>query len=618
MSSNQRIRVMERLTGKSWDQYIKNGYRVFVGSGAACPHALMRRFVKAAPRFHDVQVVHIMTLGETPWCSPKLAEHLKVNAFFLGSGTREAANSGTADYTPCFLSELPSLFRDNIVPIDVALISVTPPDEQGFCSLGVSVDVVKSAVESAAHVIAQINPSMPRTLGQSFIHKDMIDAFVEIDEPLIEHPSVEMDTVSMKIGKYVSLLIGDGSTLQMGIGKIPDAVLECLRNHTDLGLHTEMFSNGVLSLYENGNITNRVKGIHDGKTICTFCFGTKKLYDFVHNNPHIEFHPSEYVNNPGVIARNRNMIAINSAIEVDVTGQVVADSLGNRLYSGIGGQVDFIRGAGMSRGGRPIIALPSTACNGTVSRIVASLTEGSGVVTSRGDVHYVVTEYGIATLRGRSIRERAMELIQVAHPRFRDQLLEKVSDTMHVRRGAQRTPKTIDELGDVDVIKMRMRDGGDYFMRPLRQSDQHRLQQFFYSHTTETLYQRYRHVPKAMNTETAYRLVNVDLSKDVALCIVELQGPRQVVHGVGRYYLNEAGDTAEAAFVVSESKRNIGMATALMTQIIDIAKKRRLKWLTALVRKDNRSMNHVFRKFRFKKQKDEDPAETLFVLKLRR
>ncbi len=378
---------MVRLTSKCWERYVKNGYRVFVGSGAACPHGLMRRFVKAAPRFHDLQVVHIMTLGGTPWCSPALSEHLKVNAFFLGPGTREAANSGTADYTPCYLSELPSLFRDHIIPIDVALISVTPPDEQGYCSLGVSVDVVKSAVESASHVIAQINPSMPRTLGQSFIHKDMIDAFVEIDEPIIEHPPAAMDPVSMKIGKYVSLLIGDGSTLQMGIGKIPDAVLSCQRNHSDLGVHTEMFSDGVLSLYENGNITNRLKGIHEGKTICTFCFGSRKLYEFVHNNPHIEFHPSEYVNNPGVISRNKNMIAINSAIEVDVTGQVVADSLGNRLYSGIGGQVDFIRGAGMSEGGRPIIALPSTACNGSVSRIVASLTEGSGVVTSRGDVH---------------------------------------------------------------------------------------------------------------------------------------------------------------------------------------------------------------------------------------
>lgn len=609
---------MQRLTSSDWGNYIKNGYRVFVGSGAACPHGLMRRFVKAAKNFQDVEVMHIMTLGSTPWCSPTLAERIKVNAFFLGAGTRDAVNAGTADYTPCFLSEVPSLFRERYLPLDVAIVMVTPPDEQGFCSLGVSVDVVKAAVESAGYVIAQINPSMPRTLGQSFIHKDLIDAYVTIDEPLIEHPSTELDPVSKKIGRYVSLLIKDGCTLQMGIGKIPDAVLACLRDHSDLGVHTEMFSDGVLSLYENGNITNRSKGIHVGKTICTFCFGSKRLYDFVDNNPHIEFHPSEYVNNPSVIARNSRMVAINSALEVDITGQVVADSLGGRLYSGIGGQVDFIRGAGMSDSGRPIIALPSTAKGGTASRIVASLTPGSGVVTSRGDVHYVVTEFGIATLRGRSLRERAMELIQVAHPKFRDELLEQVSRSMHVPSYSMPAPTTVDELGEVDMIKVKLADGNDYFLRPLRPSDQHRLQHFFYSHTQETLLQRYRHIPKAMDTQTAYRMVNVDQTKDLALCIVELQGPRQVIHAVGRYYLNDAGDSAEAAFVVSESRRNIGMARLLMTKLIEVAKARGLKSISALVRKDNRSMSHISRKFRFKQLPCDDPAEALFVLKLKR
>lgn len=609
---------MERLKSGDWEKYIKSGYRIFVGSGAACPHGLMRRFVRVARRFQDLQVVHIMTLGATPWCSPKLSEHLAVNAFFLGPGTREAVNSGNADYTPVFLSELPSLFRTSVIPIDVALISVTPPDEQGFCSLGVSVDVVKAAVESASHVIAQINPSMPRTLGQSFIHRDRIDAFLELDEPVTEHLTDGLDPVSMKIGRYVSLLIDDGCTLQMGIGKIPDAVLACLKDHSDLGVHTEMFSDGILSLYTNGNITNRLKGIHPGKTICSFCFGSRKLYDFVHNNPHVEFHPSEYVNDPTIIARNRNMVAINSALEVDVTGQVVADSLGTRFYSGIGGQVDFIRGAGMSHGGRPIIALPSTAGGGKLSRIVASLTEGSGVVTSRGDVHYVVTEYGVAALRGRSIRERTMELIRIAHPKFRDELYDQVRRSLHLPNWPAPAPQAVPEFGDVDVAKMKMQDGNTYYLRPLRPSDQGRLQQFFYSHTTETLYQRYRHVPKSMSTERAYRLVNVDQSKDLALCVVDLQGPREQVNAIGRYYLNEAGDTAEAAFVVRETKRNIGMATALMSRMIDIARQRQIKYLTALVRKDNPSMSRVFRKFKFKPQPDEDPTETLFVLKLKR
>lgn len=516
------MKNMQELTPAGWGDYIRNGCRVFVGSGAACPQALMQRFVAAAPRFQNVEVVHILTLGDTPWCSPGLAENISVNAFFLGPGTRAGANNGTADYTPCFLSELPSLFRERFVPIDVALVSVTPPDAQGFCSLGVSVDVVKAAVESARHVIAQINPRMPRTLGQSFIHKDRIEAFIEVDEPIIEHPAPNLDPISLRIGRYVSLLIKDGCTLQMGIGKIPDAVLSCLGEHSDLGVHTEMFSDGVLPLLERGNITNRVKGFNDGKTISSFCFGTRRLYNYVHNNPHIEFHPSEYTNNPANIARNNRMVAINSALEVDLTGQVVADSLGNRLYSGIGGQVDFIRGAGLSPGGRPIIALPSTAHGGAASRIVASLTPGSGVVTSRGDVHYVVTEHGIATLRGRSLRERAIEMIQVADPRFREAPLEEAERTLHVPKCGITPPKVMADLGEVDMIKLRMSDGNDYFLRPLRPSDRDRLQHFFYSHSETTLFKRYRHVPRMMDDATAYRMVSVDQTRDLALCIVEM------------------------------------------------------------------------------------------------
>lgn len=609
---------MKLLTSKDWGAYIRNGSRVFVGSGAACPNGLMRRFSRAAKYFEDVEMVHIMTLGETPWCSPKLAGKVRVNSFFLGPGTREAANDGFADYSPCFLSEVPLLFRERYVPLDVAIVMVSPPDNHGFCSLGVSVDVVRAAVHSAEIVIAQINPSMPRTLGQSFIHKSDIDAYVTIDEPLIEHIPPMLDPVSKKIGKFVSLLIDDGCTLQMGIGKIPDAVLNCLGGHSDLGIHTEMFSDGVLSLFEKGNITNRMKGFHDGKTICSFCFGSKKLYDFVDNNPHIEFHPSEYVNNPANIARNRRMVAINSALEVDVTGQIAADSLGGKLYSGIGGQVDFIRGAGMSEGGRPIIALPSTAKGGTVSRIVPTLTPGSGVVTSRGDVHYVVTEYGIAPLRGRSLRERALELIQVAHPKFREELLEQVIHSMKVPVHSVPVTTTIKELGDVDMIKLKLGDGKDYFLRPLRLSDLHRLQNFFYTHTKETLLQRYRHMPKSMSVESAYHLVNIEQTRDVALCIVEFKGPRQVIRAVGRYYLDESGEAAETAFVVSESKRSLGMARSLMSRLVAIAKERKLKSLYALTRKDNRSMNGIAKKFGFVKAPYDDPNENYFVLKLRK
>lgn len=379
-----------------------------------------------------------------------------------------------------------------------------------------------------------------------------------------------------------------------------------------------MFSDGVLKLFHNGNITNRLKGIHKGKTICSFCFGSKKLYDFVHDNPHIEFHPSEYTNNPAIIALNRNMVAINSALEIDVTGQMAADSLGGMLYSGIGGQVDFIRGAGMSKGGRPIIALPSTAKGGTVSRIVPTLTQGSGVVTSRGDVHYVVTEYGIAPLRGRSLRERAMELIQVAHPKFREELQEQVVQSMKVP--IHSIPKTlsIKELGEVDTIRLDLKDGKNYYLRPIRTSDLHRLQNFFYSHTKETLMQRYRHMPKSMSTDAAHRLVSIEQSRDIALCIVEFLGPRQVIRAVGRYYLKEDGESVETAFVVNESTRKLGMGTTLLGKLVEIAKARKIKRMEAMTRKDNHGMRKIAKKFGFKPTPYDDPDEILYTLKLSR
>lgn len=590
---------MRKITPSNWNQFLKNGYRIFVGSGAACPHTLIQSMLGSLRQFQDLELVHILTLGETPWSAPEYRDQIRINAFFLGAGSRKAVQEGRADYTPCFLSEIPSLFKEQIVPIDVALIQVTPPDQQGYCSLGVSVDVVRSAVNSAKCVIAQINDQMPRTFGQSFIHKDQIDAFLEVSEPLISAPSPELDEVSLKIGKYVSLLIEDGNTLQMGIGTIPDATLHYLKQHNDLGIHTEMFTNGLLALYENGNITNKYKGIHEGKTITSFCFGNQTLYDYVDNNPHIEFHPSEYVNSPPIIAQNRKMVAINSAIEVDLTGQVVSDSVGHRFYSGIGGQVDFIRGARMSAGGKPIIALPSTAKRGEVSRIVPSISEGSGVVTSRGDVHYVVTEYGIATLRGRSIRERVLELIQVAHPKFKESLLEAVKKTYRVPSYQKDIPIQVKELGDVELRKLQFKDQ-DYLMRPLHPSDQNRLQQFFYSHNEQTLLNRYGSIAKTMSTERAYRLVNVDQTKDLALCIVERQGPREIIHAVARYYL-ENNQSAEVAFVVREEKQNQGMASFLLSTIIDIAKTRKLTSLIGYVRFNNHSMEHVFKKFGFRK-----------------
>lgn len=606
---------MEELTSRSWQKFIKNGYRIFLGTGASCPHTLIDLFLESARHFNDLEFIYLLSLGKSPWMDPAYEANLRVNTFFLDQGTRNAVRSGHADYTPCFLSEIPALLKDNILPVDIAFIQVTPPDAQGYCSLGVSVDIVKAAAKSAKYILAQINDQMPRTFGQCYLHQDEIAAFIKVSEPLPEVASVELDETALQIGKYVSLLIEDGCTLQVGIGKIPDAVLHQLTGHNDLGVHTEMFSDGLLHLYNNGNITNRLKGLHDGKTITSFCFGSRKLYEFVDNNPHVEFHGTDYVNNPAVIARNNQMISITSATQVDLTGQIVSDSVGGQFYSGIGGQVDFIRGAGMSRGGRPIIAMPSTACNGTVSRVVSMISQGAGVVATRGDVHYVVTEYGIATMRGRSIRERVMELIQVAHPKFREQLLEDMLQSSKVPTYQRSTPVPVKELGTTEVIKLDM-NGEDYFLRPLHPSDQLRLQSFFYSHDKVTLFQRYRNEPKKMGTAQAYRLVNTDLTKDMALCIFERQGPREVILAVGRYYTLDGGTHAEVAFVVHESMRGRGFASLLLEKLIDIARQRRLKFLTANVRKDNPSMRRVFEKYHFSNEPAEDPAELEYLLSL--
>ncbi len=596
-----------------WKKWIKDGSRIFVGSGAACPNPLMHDMLSHSDEFSDLEFVHILTLGDSPWISEATCNRFRVNAFFLGPQSRDMVSKGLSDYTPCFLSEIPGLFLDYTLPLDVAIICVSPPDSHGYCSMGVSVDVVSSAVRSAKYVIAQVNPQMPRTMGQGFIHINEIDDYMEIDSPLPELARPELDPVTLKIGKYVSLLIEDGATLQMGIGKIPDAVLSNLHNHKNLGIHTEMFSDGVLELYEKGVINNSQKAINQNKTITSFCIGSRKLYDFVHNNPHIQFHPSEYVNSPLVIAQNHKMVAINSAIEVDLTGQVVSDSVGYKFYSGIGGQVDFIRGAAQCPNGIPIIALPSTTKNDSISKIVPHITEGSGVVTSRGDIHYVVTEYGIATLRGRSIRERALELIQVAHPKFRDELLHQVRKTFWVPSYHESKVSHIKELGQVDVIKYEHGDHS-FLLRALRPSDERKLQEFFYSHNEETVFQRYRSIKKQMTRESAYKLVNVDQNKDLALCVIERQGPREIIHGVGRYYLEEDKNEAEVAVIVRETHRRRGIASFLLKNLLVVAKERNIQRITAIARADNYAMNKVFNKFGFIKSESEDIMEKNFML----
>lgn len=403
---------------------IKSGDRVFIHSVAAAPQHLINGMTARAPELRGVEIVHLHTEGPAPYASREMARSFKVNSLFVGANVRSAIHDGYASYVPVFLSEVPSLFRENILPLEVALISVTPPDRHGFCSLGVSVDVTRTAVHTAKCVVAQINPQMPRTHGDGQIHYSEIDLAVECDEALPEHGPPVTGEVEMAIGRYCAELIEDGATIQMGIGAIPDAVLKSLTGHKGLGVHTEMFSDGLVPLVERGIIDGSHKRSHPGKIVASFVMGTRSLYDFIDDNPQVAMLDVGYTNDTAVIRRNPKVTAINSAIEVDLTGQVCADSIGARQYSGVGGQMDFIRGASLSPGGKPIIALPSSTRRGE-SRIVPYLKEGAGVVTTRAHVHYVVTEYGVANLFGCNLRQRARMLIDLAHPDHREDLERK-------------------------------------------------------------------------------------------------------------------------------------------------------------------------------------------------
>ncbi len=400
---------------------VRSHQRVFAHGGAATPTILLRALAARHEDLQGVELMHLHTEGEAPCASPELAKSFRTNALFLGANVRQAVEAGNADYIPAFLSEMPALFRQGVLPIDVALVHVSPPDAHGYCSLGVSVDVARAAVECATLVIAQVNPRMPRSHGDGLVHSSRFAATVAVDEPLPQHTPGALTAVELAIGRNVAALVEDGSTLQMGIGSIPDAVLNELGNHKDLGIHSEMFSDGILPLVERGVVNGRRKAVHPGKIVAGFAVGTQRLYDFMDDNPAVAMLDIGYVNDPNVIRRNPKVVAINSAIEIDLTGQVCADSIGTKMYSGVGGQMDFLRGAAISTGGKPVLAMPSVTSKG-VSRIAPLLKPGAGVVTTRAHVHWVVTEYGAVNLRGKNLRQRARALISIAHPEHREEL----------------------------------------------------------------------------------------------------------------------------------------------------------------------------------------------------
>jgi acyl-CoA hydrolase len=585
---------MKPLDEAAWPHLVRPGSRIFIGGGASVPFALVHSMLRQADHFKDIELVHIHGLGETPWIDPKYADVLRTNSFFLTPALREAVERGQADYTPCPMSEVASLFENGPLPLDVALIQVSPPDADGWCSLGVSVDVVKPAARLARTVIAQINPEIPRTCGDTRISTRQINFFIEHSAALPELPRAILDKRHERIGRYAAQLIDDGSTIQIGLGNTPEAVAQALIKHQHLGIHTGLFNDALMELIRCGAVDSSQKNLYPGKIIGSHVMGSRKLYQFVEDNTDIELHPSDWVNDPGRIARNDRMVAINGAREIDLTGQVVRDSSGHQFYGGIGALQDFIRGAGRSKDGRPIIALTSTTDDGARSRIVAGLEEGSGVCTGRGDVHYVVTEFGVASLHGRSIRERVARLVEIAHPDHREKLLAGALARGWLPKFFT-MPATQPEFaeGGVESSWVQFQDLR-FLVRPLHPSDMRSLQEFFYSHDEQTVRLRYGYQRDSMSGESAYKLAAVDQRKDLALGIFEEIHGRQELRAIARYYLEEDGKRAEVAFVVHEATRHLGMAGYLLGELAQIAKFRGITHFWASVLQDNRAMAGLF------------------------
>jgi acyl-CoA hydrolase/GNAT superfamily N-acetyltransferase len=564
-------------------RFLQRGHRVFIGSGCGEPQHLVRAFEESMMRLADLEILHILSLGKSRYTEASFHEKCRLKSFFVAGATREAVAEGRADYTPVNLVDIPELFRSGALPITVALIQVSAPDEHGFCSYGVAVDIVKAAAESAGHVIAQINPSMPRTLGDSFIHVRDLDALVEFEEPLLEMEQPLMNATAEAIGKHVARLIDDGSTIRAGVGSLPNAALYALDAKRDLGVHTDMLTDAYLHLIHKGAITNARKTLHPGKIVTSFCLGTRKLYDFVHNNPMVAFFPSEYTNDYLVISQNDKMVTINSALEVDITGQVCADSLGYVIYSGVGGAVDFFRGARNSRGGKTIVVLPSTTLDGEKSRIVPALTEGAGVVTTRGGVQYVVTEYGIAHLHGKSLRERALALIGIAHPDFRDELTKAAQRLNYLPRDAGRVTAAT-ALYPMDWEVTQMFDASTrVFFRPIKPTDERPLMEFFYSLPREEAYVRFLSTIKVYPRYDTQRMANIDYHREVSVVGLVGEMDAERIIAIGNFVVDEETMTAEVDFAVHPDYGRKGVGSFLIHHLAEIAKNKLVRRFVAYV-----------------------------------
>lgn len=591
LPKNKIVTTQEALTS------IKTGCRVFLGTGCGEPQHLIHAMV-ADGATQDIMIYQMFSHTLAQYIDdPAFVKRFSLKLFFISEPMRKAVFEGKIDYLPTYLSQIPSLFASHRIGLDVALIQVSPPDQFGYCSLGVSVDITRSAVENATLVIAQVNPCMPRAWGDSLVHVDNIGCFVPFEEPLVTYqPNLLGDHITRRIGHFISQLVRDGDTLQIGFGTLPNAILRHLDNKKDLGLHTQLITDAMLPLFEQGVITNRLKTLLPRRVVASLCMGTEKLYKFVDDNPFFDFRSSEFVSDPLVIARNDNLVSISSALEVDLTGQVCSDSLGYRFYSGIGDQVDFLRGAAMSKGGLSIIALPSTAQNGKISRIVSHLSEGAGVATTRGDVNFVVTEYGYAELQGKGIYQRVMELAQIAHPKFRSQLIEAAKKHHYI------FPDQLPPL-DRDLIflekynwRINLKSGQTAAIRPLYPSDEFEYRNFFYSLKEETIYKRFFYKMRLFSHEVVQeQWAEVDYHDNMSLIgRVQKEGHDEVM-AIGSYAQDKDG-YAEVAFVVHDDFQGQGVASHMLEYLEQIARENSFIGFVATVLDENQAMVNVFKK----------------------
>ncbi len=577
---------------------IKNGSRVFIGTGCGEPQQLIRAMVETLS-IQDVVIYQMFSSTFSHYVhTPDFSERFSLKLFFISLHMRQAAFEGKIDYVPAYLSQIPSLFDSKQIGLDVALIQVSPPDQHGFCSLGISVDITVSGMTNARTVIAQVNPRMPRTWGDSSVHVDDIDYIVLYEEPLVEAlPEIKNPEIVERIAKYVNQLVDDGATLQVGFGHLPNSILPHLKGKKDLGIHTQVITDGFLPLFEQRVITNKKKSYLPNRVVTSLCMGSERLYNFLDNNPMFYFRGSDFVNDPNVIAKNDNLISISSALEIDLTGQICTDSKGYIFYSGIGDQVDFIRGSKMSKGGFSIIALPSTAQNEQVSRIVPHLSEGAGIATTRGDIDVVVTEYGIAELNGKSIYQRVMELAQIAHPKFREKLISEAKKRHYIF--GDQLPPSKQDLMFLENYKahIELKSGKTVEFRPLMPSDEFATRNFYYSLQESTIFYRFFYKRKVFSREMLQKQwAAVDYHQNMTIIGIVQRGKHKDIVAISSYGTAEAADLAEVALVVKEDYQGMGLGSYMLQMLEKIAKENKYKGFTAILLSDNKAMIRVFEK----------------------